>query len=91
MKDVRVATIQKNRSEELRISLTEFHGHDLGHDVPVDIKYGAALRAQQPFVPRSRKGVNAGLLDVDRERAHALDRVHHEEAGAATADLADGF
>ena len=29
MKDVRVATIAKNRLEELRISLTEYRGHDL--------------------------------------------------------------
>ncbi len=29
MKDVRVATIAKNRMEELRITLTEYQGHDL--------------------------------------------------------------
>ena len=47
MKDVRVATIAKNRMEELRISLTEYRGHDL-----VDIRVFA-----EPYAGRGKEMV----------------------------------
>ena len=73
MKDVRVATIQKNRSEELRISLTEFHGHDL-----VDCRV---------FV-EPRNGRGQGMVATRRGLTVSVHRLHALIAALQTAERA---
>ena len=59
------------------------------HDLAIDVQDAAALRAGQPLVAGCGQRVDAASLDVERECAHALDGIQHEQAAAPPADLAD--
>ena len=63
MKSTRVATIAKNRLEELRISLTEFHGHDL-----VDIRVFAL-----PYAGRGSNTRNGSYCRPSSKPSTALN------------------
>lgn len=49
--DTKISTIEKNANEEIRVSLTEFKGHDL-----IDIRVYATPAATGEAVP-TRKGL----------------------------------
>ena len=58
MKNQRVATIAKNRLEELRITLTEFHGHDL-----VDIRvFALPYAGRGKDMVATKKGLDLNVL-----------------------------
>ena len=64
MKDVRVATIAKNRLEELRISLTEFRGHDLVDIRVFALPYAGRGRGKEMVATKKGLALNVAKLSA---------------------------